>query len=91
MIELVEKVAPAPVTDAGLREALRDLLTTPCDCDEAWTARGLHAPDCRYSFVHAFLDDDEIEAVIAAAPATDSAEVIAEYAALARQAEKETA
>jgi hypothetical protein len=54
--------------DVGQREAtgaLSDLLMTPCDCDEAWTGRGRHASACRWRFIHDFLDDDEIAAILA--------------------------
>jgi hypothetical protein len=48
-----------------LAETTRDLLTTACDCDEAWTDRGRHRPTCNWRFIHDFLDDDEIAAIIA--------------------------
>jgi hypothetical protein len=48
-----------------LAERVRDLLATPCDCPVDYTARNRHAPDCRWQFVHDFLDDNDITATVA--------------------------
>jgi hypothetical protein len=52
---------PTPEPDI---EALTNLLRTPCDCGPAWTERGRHDPRCFYQFVHDYLDDDDIAAIL---------------------------
>lgn len=62
-----------PRTDTAERvvSPLEALLRTPCDCSDDYTLRGRHAPDCRYQFIHDYLDDSEIAAVLDAARSGD--------------------
>lgn len=53
-----------PSAESRLRRlstVVRDLLTTPCTCQ---FDRGRHAPDCRYQFIHDYLDDEQIASVV---------------------------
>lgn len=62
-----------PSIETQLRQAIEELRNlTTCRCDESWTGRGLHSPDCNQEF------GGEVETVAAAL--TENCSLIADLA-----------